>query len=271
MDKSNVILVMPDVHGREFWKDYNDPVKVKEYEKIVFLGDYLDPYHEERISVPEAIENFKEIIEFKRANAEKVVLLLGNHDMPYYSKEYFEKCGPWFCRHDSAHHDEIAQLFNDNKELFQLVYVHDDVVFSHAGFRYDWVMYVYRKLDDLAPGLINLDRSDFNKFFMQFNKFLDSGRDAISLLDIASSYRGDSPRRLYGKWYNDGSCIWADVREFSNKDQLEDVKQVFGHTRQVEYDQVKQVFGKVIKADNYMMLDNGQAHELDLDTFELIY
>ena len=33
------ILLIPDIHGRDFWK------KAKDFEgEIVFLGDYLDPY-----------------------------------------------------------------------------------------------------------------------------------------------------------------------------------------------------------------------------------
>ena len=38
------ILVIPDVHGRRFWKR---PLEryIKKVDKIVFLGDYFDPYH----------------------------------------------------------------------------------------------------------------------------------------------------------------------------------------------------------------------------------
>ena len=34
------ILVYPDIHGRKFWKR----VKEFDFERIIFLGDYLDPY-----------------------------------------------------------------------------------------------------------------------------------------------------------------------------------------------------------------------------------
>lgn len=40
------IIVVPDVHGRVFWKE-----PVREYldvvDRIIFLGDYLDPYENE--------------------------------------------------------------------------------------------------------------------------------------------------------------------------------------------------------------------------------
>ena len=35
------ILIIPDVHGRTFWRD---AVEAAGEMPIVFLGDYLDPY-----------------------------------------------------------------------------------------------------------------------------------------------------------------------------------------------------------------------------------
>ena len=35
------MIIIPDVHGRKFWRN---AVKGFETEKIVFLGDYVDPY-----------------------------------------------------------------------------------------------------------------------------------------------------------------------------------------------------------------------------------
>lgn len=73
----NELLVLPDIHGREFWRGpCND---IEKYDKVIFLGDYFDPYDFEHISVPQAIVNFEEILELKKNNMDKVVLLLGNH------------------------------------------------------------------------------------------------------------------------------------------------------------------------------------------------
>ena len=56
-----MILIVPDVHGRKFWKEPCS--NVEKYDKIIFLGDYLDPYTwREDISKDDAIDNFKEII-----------------------------------------------------------------------------------------------------------------------------------------------------------------------------------------------------------------
>jgi len=51
-------VIVPDVHGRPFWKD------AKDYDcDIIFLGDYLDPYGFEGINNIQALDNFKEILE----------------------------------------------------------------------------------------------------------------------------------------------------------------------------------------------------------------
>ena len=68
------ILIVPDTHGRDFWKVPN----IEEYDKIIFLGDYLDHYPDESTHEHD-IENFKDIIEFKKKYPDKVILLLGNH------------------------------------------------------------------------------------------------------------------------------------------------------------------------------------------------
>lgn len=74
------ILINPDIHGRIFWK-YSIEHK-DEFDKIVFLGDYLDPYSLNLLETEE--DNFKEIIQFKKDNPDKVVLLLGNHEIVTY-------------------------------------------------------------------------------------------------------------------------------------------------------------------------------------------
>ena len=54
MKELEQILVIPDDHGRGFWKEF---VKGHENEMIVFLGDYTDPYPHENISEEETLAN----------------------------------------------------------------------------------------------------------------------------------------------------------------------------------------------------------------------
>lgn len=78
------ILVLPDIHGRTFWKE---SLKYKDkFDHIIFLGDYFDPYPSEGITPEEAVNNFKEILKtFTEDEIEcKVEFLLGNHKVKIY-------------------------------------------------------------------------------------------------------------------------------------------------------------------------------------------
>ena len=114
------ILIIPDVHGRTFWK-----TAVTQYEnecdKIIFLGDYLDPYPWEEITRKEAIRNFEEIIEYKQKNKDKVVLILGNHDMHYWTKDFKTRS-----RYDSSNAWHIMDDFAKHRSLFVLA--HEETV-----------------------------------------------------------------------------------------------------------------------------------------------
>ena len=82
MKKVNKIAVVPDVHGKLFWKNAKD--KIDSVDEVVFLGDYLDSYSFlGNFTRKEEFENLIEILDFKRAFPEKVILLLGNHDIAY--------------------------------------------------------------------------------------------------------------------------------------------------------------------------------------------
>ena len=79
MKEEKKILIIPDVHGRQFWKT---PLQQgpDRWKKIVFLGDYVDPYPHEGITPEEAIEVLKEIIALKKLWPDKIILLVGNHN-----------------------------------------------------------------------------------------------------------------------------------------------------------------------------------------------
>jgi len=53
----NDILIVPDVHGRNFWKP------VLEYTgEVIFLGDYTDPYPYENLNNEDALCKFRSIL-----------------------------------------------------------------------------------------------------------------------------------------------------------------------------------------------------------------
>lgn len=191
---SGKFLIIPDVHGRTFWKCAKD--NVDKFDKIIFLGDYLDPYSEEGINFDEALNNFLEILEFKKENKDKVILLKGNHDMHYVDLNFMD-CS----RLNYAKRDEVHNIFEENKELFSLIYKYEDILFSHAGIYKDWINFYGLTLEDL------LSPNFYSK----------------SALEACSIFRGGNAFV--------GSCIWADIREFYYQNLIEGYFQVVGHTQ----------------------------------------
>lgn len=187
------ILINPDIHGRIFWK-YSIEHK-DEFNKIIFLGDYLDAYSPDLLLKEE--DNFKEIIQFKKDNLDKVILLLGNHDCSYINSKILPSS-----RYNPFKAGIYHKLFNDNLDLFQLIYIYDKYLFSHAGVYEEWLKMCDLNLDDL----INYD--------------LDKLASYLNVLDY---YRGG-----YG---NVGSCIWADIRDSETEKLLKGYYHIFGHTQ----------------------------------------
>lgn len=251
------LLICPDVHGRVFWKECRE--EIDNYDKVIFLGDYLDPYNFEFISVETAIENFKEIIEFKKNNMDKVILLLGNHDMPYYSDIYY-KFSTYHCRHSREYHNVISDLFANNHDLFQIAYYYDDVIFTHAGIEHKW-------LEDY----VGCHEKDIDKICDTLNSLVDDEKGLMRLFCITSARGG---RDRYG------SCIWSDVNDMmwdidymhghESSSPIFKFKQVFGHTIQAYYNEFRKiVFGKAIEFDNCKMIDTSDIYVLDTKSFTI--
>jgi hypothetical protein len=140
------IIVLGDIHGRDCWKDI-----VKRHpdaDKYVFLGDYVST-HEDISSEVQCI-NLRNILDFKTANPDKVVLLRGNHDMQHLKYSWAE-CSGYDIR--------VAAYMSDIKDEFlvktQWVYVYDKFVFSHAGVSEAWLENIglddINKINELEP------------------------------------------------------------------------------------------------------------------------
>lgn len=208
MDRSGWIVI-PDLHGRRFWRR---AVEGHEDDRIVFLGDYLDPYRWEEITPGDSTRELKAVIEFRKAHPDNVVLLLGNHDLGYLDPSVCE------CRRDIFGAERNRRILEDNLDLFDLVHETSvdgrAVLFTHAGIRQDWV----RLNDWLFPeGTFKPER---------LNTMLHdpAKRDDLMLtLSQVSAYRGG---------YDPvGSPVWADANEFVDTgDFLTGYLHVFGHT-----------------------------------------
>lgn len=193
-------LVVPDVHGRVFWKDAKDAIT--NVNKVIFLGDYLDPYRHEGITFEDAVMEFEDILAFKEDYPDKVVLLLGNHDMHYLISE-FMNCS----RLNVWRRVETHDLFMNNIDKFQLIYETENYLFSHSGIYKEWMDKYELSLDDLK---------DYKTFL----------KDRWETLQDVSYARGG--------WDKVGSCIWADIRESIENELYSDKRQIVGHTQMQE-------------------------------------
>lgn len=246
------IGICGDVHGRQFWKVFKD--RVDEFEKIVFLGDYVAPYQHEGITNKQAIETFKEVVEFKKENPDKVVLLLGNHDGSYFNTKICE------CRTDYRNWNWLNNFYMENIKLFDLCWetkIGDKrYFFSHAGVRkgwFDkWVKNDWFKWDgeELPPDwLFN------NMLHAAYDNYNQTAANKLETsLAVYSYYRG---------WdgAENGSMVWADIREYAKGETLENdyenIVFVCGHT---------QLENEAIIKDWVMDLDCRKPFILDKET-----
>ncbi|GGG35794.1 metallophosphoesterase [Hymenobacter glacieicola] len=127
------ILVIPDIHGRTGWVPVvnNFLAGAQAADRVVFLGDYNDSF-----TVPDAVmlDNFIDVLLLKQQEPERVVLLLGNHCVPYLLLPRFQCSG---FRPTLA--PALHILFKHHRHLFQVAYQAGPYLFTHAGVSEMWL------------------------------------------------------------------------------------------------------------------------------------
>ena len=241
-------LVIPDVHGRTFWKE---PVRwvldnLKDV-PIVFLGDYTDPYVGEVDSVTnttikreDGITCLKEVIELKKQNSDRITLLIGNHDLGYLNKYICT------CRRDRANEKVLTGLFKDNLSLFNLATEFEvagkKFLFTHAGITTRWVKAWETLVKDYGiDSKISVDTLN-DVFHMEMAG--NNEQSLVMALSYVSHYRGG--------YDNCSSLVWADIHDHLDIDSNDWADehgyiQVFGHT-QLSEDPIS-IDGKVFCLD----------------------
>ena len=147
-------LLIGDIHGRNIWKD----IILKEApNRIIFIGDYFDSFD---ISVVEQLHNFKEIIEYKEASDKEVILLIGNHDFHYYPG------GEQYSGYRAGSAPVIRQLLEENNHHLQMCYQFDNILCSHAGIGYNWLMEQNRYEDGNISEFVNAVWKHHPRYFM---------------------------------------------------------------------------------------------------------
>lgn len=266
----NKILVIPDTHCRKFWRKaiFDNADKV---DKVIFLGDYLDPYQNEIEENPELMEcddfydsenllkMLEDIISLKKNESNKYILLTGNHTDSYIWPEFSAAT-----RTDKMNWKKYHNFFLENLDYFNLVWIENDMIFSHAGISEEWA-------------------DDFLYSSMKYNEGAELEKGSV-VFETARVLM-DTPLKYFNKYYIDsishisryrggdfiyGSCEWADIREhikeitsyekstFIGKGE-EGTFQIFGHTQCI----------KPLICDKWACLDCRKGFIVDTVTHEI--
>jgi len=116
-------VVIGDIHGRSIWKLI---VHMENPDRVIFIGDYFDSFD---IKGEEQLNNFLDILEYKKSSGKEVIMLIGNHDHHYYpgigdtGTSGYQKIFSY----------QIEPTIDANREHLQIAYQMDEFLFSHAG------------------------------------------------------------------------------------------------------------------------------------------
>lgn len=103
-------IIIGDLHGKDCWQEIN----IENYNKVVFLGDYVDSFTASNTAIYENLEN---IINLKKETRIKwfyywETMTSNTFIFPNTNAVGFRP----------TMQAELTNLFNDNKDLFQIAY-----------------------------------------------------------------------------------------------------------------------------------------------------
>lgn len=228
------ILSIGDLHGRQHWKvacfgslegyeewrtNCDDPnfdiskYPISRYDLIIFIGDYLDSF---RIALIDIKRNLEEIIHFKLKFLDKVVLLLGNHDVSYLRGVYCDG-------YQAGMRPDYYQLLNTkhNREpIFQAAYQYKDWLWSHAGVTLGFYEDIIKPLSNPKSGR-----------FWSFYKNAENMAEILNFMFLSKNEDIYKSTRARGGWSKVPGPFWAHGPELNHKPAF-GLNQVVGHTPQ---------------------------------------
>lgn len=235
------IIALGDIHGRNIWKEIVQ--KESDADKFIFIGDYFDT-RDGGYSPNRQIENFKEIIAFKKANPDKVIILTGNHDF-----HYIRGINEIYSGYQAGYAIDIAEQIHDaiKNDLMQMCYVHDKYVFTHAGVTKTWAEAYEIDLTNLEQSLNDLFKFKPYSFKFAMGEYFSSTGDDVTQSPI---------------WVRPSSLL---------TDMIDGVICVVGHTSVLEMT----IHNKIILIDTlgtskeYLSIIDGIPHKLTLNNVSL--
>lgn len=240
-------IYIGDIHGLTVWGDIVN--QHKDFDNIVFIGDYLDSFD---VPGTTQLENLRNIIEFKKSNMGKVHLLIGNHDIHYWPGINSMTT--------SGFQPDMKTIFTEtflqNKDLFKMCVLIGKNLCTHAGVSKDFLNHeeYYRYEDYTLDEFINATFKYTPKRFLF---------DAIF----------DRKTKLHNENGNDieQSPVWIRPESLQKSNFGTDLKknyiQIVGHTQQNQIDiKGKSTGGKYYYIDT---LPSGQYLIEENDEFKI--
>ncbi len=124
-------IAIGDIHGRDLWKYI---VQKHPNDQVVFVGDYFDS--KDKISAENQIKNFSNILAYKKQYADRVTLLLGNHDYHYLPEAENEH----YSGYQSNRAPNIMEILAPAvwEGWIEICKKHGSYLISHAGITQTW-------------------------------------------------------------------------------------------------------------------------------------
>ncbi len=230
MKKETRIIAIGDIHSRPLWKE----IVAKEENDdtiILFIGDYFDT-HNSGYSGNRQIQNFKDILAYKKSRPNNVILLTGNHD-----GHYIKGFGETYSGYQASYAIDIGEVIHEAlaADLLQMCYVSGKHVFTHAGVTKTWAAANDIDTNNLEQSINDLFKFKPNKFKFTIGPNYDNYGDDITQSPI---------------WVRPESLV---------DDMLDDIICVVGHTTQDELF----IGEKIILIDTlgtsleYLVIENG--------------
>ena len=228
-----------DIHGKIIWKLIDPNL----YDKIIFVGDYVDDWN---YSDEIMLNNLLDIIEFKKKYPDKVVLILGNHDIQYLFSYGKYGCSGFRPSMAGAAH----MIFNENKKLFQASFSHNteegEYLWTHAGAHQGWYDFSF------VPDFIKPHKLEDIKLEYQLEAALLSGGEPI--FDIGHRRGGNK---------SVGGIFWADKALTADKP-LKGYHQIVGHSKVKKITTIDVSYHTSITYIDCLGSDEGTFYELNL-------
>ena len=238
------MIIIPDIHGRDFWKKpvYENLGK----EHIIFLGDYMDPYEDEQIAPWEVFPQLEEIVKLKEKNSDNVTLLLGNHDIHYLTEK--GRGG----RYDYIRGAQIKHFLIEHADSFQLALSSEvggkKFLFSHAGILAGWLEHNKEYLDDATSETISTVLNDM---------WQDH-----STWPVLFSLLADVPYSRWGR-ADFGSPTWSDVDDMrTDAPELPGTYQIFGHSQQESEPVINEYFACLDVRRAFRLTESGTIEKI---------